>query len=394
MVNRCGYCLLHSASHFPTSSHRADMVNRCGYCSWHSSSRFPPPLRADMVNRCGYCSWYSSLRVESATRNASESLLEASLSASKDVCVCIAFLASLIELRGQLHPRGILPHCPSARHPPSAGRIVMGSPLVRESMSVEVRGRGVGVRVIVDLDQPEAEPAVTEAGDSSTSTWEFIQPASGDEGPAAPPTAPGGDRPGGAPPSTACSTGRAVLSRPSWDARLERAAAAGAAARDKLTGRLACVPPTPELHGMPKNRIYVVLRSSVGDVRGGAGGRTRGVPPAPSSRASTDTGWRRTQSSTASPPRKKDYGTGPPLGATGSRGGSCGLDKSLSVPAPCGPCQCSAAGAPAPRCPRGAGCQPEDDAGCQPEDAVRSGVGRTLSMSVGVVLVHHLRELV
>ena len=125
-----------------------------------------------------------------------------------------------------------------------------------------------------------------------------------------------------------------------------------------------------------------------------AGGRTRGVPPALSSRASTDTGWRRTQSSTASPPRKKDYSTGPPLGATGSRGGSCGLDKSLSVPAPCGPCQCSAAGAPAPRCPRGAGCQPEDDAGCQPEDAVRSGVGRTLSMSVGVVLVHHLRELV
>ena len=236
-------------------------------------------LRADMVNRCGYCSWYSSLRVESATRNASESLLEASVSASKDVCVCIAFLASLIELRGQLHPRGILPHCPSARHPPSAGRIVMGSPLVRESMSVEVRGRGVGVRVIVDLDQPEAEPAVTEAGDSSTSTWEFIQPASGDEGPAAPPTAPGGDRPGGAPPSTACSTGRALLSRPSWDARLERAAAAGAAARDKLTGRLACVPPTPELHGMPKNRIYVVLRSSVGDVRGGWADTWRATRP-------------------------------------------------------------------------------------------------------------------
>ena len=241
-----------------------------GWRPTHSSTASPPvptsSLRADMVNRCGYCSWYSSLRVESATRNASESLLEASFSASKDVCVCIAFLASLIELRGQLHPRGILPHCPSARHPPSAGRIVMGSPLVRESMSVEVRGRGVRVRVIVDRDQPEVEPA--EAGDSSTSTWEFIQPASGDEGPAAPPTAPGGDRPGGAPPSTACSTGRALLSRPSWDARLERAAAAGAAARDKLTGRLACVPPTPELHGMPKNRIYVVLRSSVGDVRG------------------------------------------------------------------------------------------------------------------------------
>ena len=62
--------------------------------------------------------------------------------------------------------------------------------------------------------------------------------------------------------------GRCGRGRPG-NARLERAATAGAAARDKLIGRRTCVPPTPELHGMPKNRIYVVLRSSVGDDLGG-----------------------------------------------------------------------------------------------------------------------------
>ena len=49
----------------PTSSHRADMVNRCGYCSWHSASHFPTSShRADMVNRRAQSKWIVSTGAE------------------------------------------------------------------------------------------------------------------------------------------------------------------------------------------------------------------------------------------------------------------------------------------------------------------------------------------